>query len=213
MPTPSRPPAFAADPATHAYYDRRAAEYDDWWRSEGRFATRERPGWGEEVERVEALVAGLPPARTLDVACGTGFLSRHLRGLVVVIDQSPAMVALAQARLPGGVALIADGLALPVADDAFDRVLTSHFYGHLPPSEREAFLREARRVARELVVVDTARREDTGAERWEERVLDDGSRHEVYKRFLRAEELAAELGGGEVLLDGRWFVAVHATRS
>jgi hypothetical protein len=39
-------------------------------------------------------------------------------------------------------------------------------------------------------------------------VLDDGSSHRVYKRYFRADELAAELGGGTVLHDGRWFVAV-----
>jgi hypothetical protein len=34
------------------------------------------------------------------VACGTAFLTRHLRGEVVGLDQSPAMVEVASARLP-----------------------------------------------------------------------------------------------------------------
>src|SRR3954447_1093861 len=127
--------AFARDPATAAYYERRAGEYDDWYQGTGLFAGRSRPGWPEEVAEVVALVAGLDPARTLDVACGTGFLTRRLRGYVVALDQSPAMVAIAQGRLPEGVALVGDGLALPFADDAFDRILTGHFYGHLPPDE------------------------------------------------------------------------------
>jgi ubiquinone/menaquinone biosynthesis C-methylase UbiE len=33
------------------------------------------------------------------VACGTGFLTRHLRGEVIAIDQSPSMAAIATARL------------------------------------------------------------------------------------------------------------------
>jgi hypothetical protein len=41
-------------------------------------------------------------------------------------------------------------------------------------------------------------------------VLNDGSRHTVYKRFFVREELAAELGGSRVLHAGRWFVAVAA---
>ena len=201
--------AFATDPATHAYYEARAAEYDDWWLGTGRFVERERPGWSDEVRGVVALVASLAPARTLDVACGTAFLTRHLRGLAVGLDQSPSMVAIAQERLPRGVALVGDALALPFADGAFDRLLTGHFHGHLPPDERERFLAEARRVAGELVVIDTARREGVPAERREERILDDGSRHEVFKRFLDPGELAAEIGG-EVLLAGRWFVAARA---
>lgn len=55
----------------------------------------------------------LRPARTLDVACGSGFLTRHLRGVVVGLDQSAAMVALAQSRLPHGVALVATRSTCP----------------------------------------------------------------------------------------------------
>ena len=201
-------PAFARDADTAAYYERRAAEYDDWYMGQGRFASRDRPGWDEEVERLVGLVGALPPARTLDVACGTGFLTRHLRGLVVGLDQSEAMVAIAQSRLPNGVAIVGDALDLPFADRTFDRVLTGHFYGHLPLDERHQFLVEARRVARELIVIDSALRPDVEAEQWHERVLNDGSRHRVYKRFLSAAGLATEIEG-EVLLEGPWFVAAR----
>lgn len=201
-------PAFARDPATAAYYERRAPEYDDWYLGEGLFAARNRPGWDAERDAVVELVAGLPAARTLDVACGSGFLTRHLQGFTVALDQSTAMVALAQSRLPGGVALVGDALALPFAAGAFDRVLTAHFYGHLPPVERTAFLAQAARVAGELVVIDSARRAESSAEQWQERVLNDGSRHRVFKRYLTGPQLAAEIGG-EVLLDGDWFVAAR----
>jgi demethylmenaquinone methyltransferase/2-methoxy-6-polyprenyl-1,4-benzoquinol methylase len=206
------PPAFATDPATAAYYERRAREYDEWYTGEGRCAQRNRPGWEAGVEQVIDLVRRLPPARTLDVACGTGFLTRHLRGSVVGIDQSPSMVAMARSRLPGGPALVGDGLRLAFTDGAFDRIFTGHFYGHLPPGERTAFLAEARRVAGELVVVDSARRPGVAPEQWQERVLNDGSRHRVYKRYLSGDELAAEIGG-QPLLDGRWFVAARVSWS
>lgn len=201
-------PAFARDPATASYYDQRAEEYDQWYLSQGQFAERDRPGWSVEVDKVVEFIAGLPAARTLDVACGSGFLTRHLRGVVVGADQSPSMVALTQSRLPQGVAVLADALALPFADQAFDRVLTAHFYGHLPPEERQAFLGEARRLAGELIVIDSALRPGVEPEQWQERVLNDNSRHRVYKRYLTGRQLAAELGG-EVLLDGTWFVAAR----
>lgn len=201
--------SFARDPATHAYYSARATEYDDWWEGTGREAGRDRPGWDEEVAQIVGIVAGLPPARTLDVACGTGFLTRHLRGLVVGIDQSRQMVDIAQSRLPDGVSVVGDALALPFADRSFDRVFTGHFYGHLIPDERHQFLAEARRVAAELVVVDSAPRRDRPREGWQKRTLNDGSRHRVFKRFLTAGDIAAELGGGEVLFDGDWLAAVR----
>jgi len=119
-----------------AYYDARAGEYDDWWLGRGLYAERDRPGWHEEVERLCAVVAGLEPCRVLDVACGTGFLTRHLRGDVVGVDQSPAMVEVASARLPDARLVQGDAVPLPFADGAFDRVFTGHFYGHLLPDDK-----------------------------------------------------------------------------
>jgi ubiquinone/menaquinone biosynthesis C-methylase UbiE len=198
------------DDLMRRYYDRRAHEYDDWWVGRGVFAGRPRPGWAEEVDELVSVIRALPPARTLDVACGTGFLTRHLPGAVVALDQSESMVAVASERMPDVRVVRGDAVPLPFADAEFERVFTSHFYGHLLPEEREPFLVEARRVARELVVVDSALRDDVPPEEHQERVLNDGSRHTVYKRFFAPEELSAELGGGRVLHAGRWFVAVTA---
>ena len=192
------------------YYDRRAPEYDDWYLGNGLFAERDRPGWEEEVEELAEMLASLPAGRTLDVACGTGFLTQHLRGDVVGIDQSPAMVEEARRRVPEATFLRGDALALPVPDASFDRVFTAHFYGHLEPPARETFLSEARRIADELVVVDSSREATGQDEAVQERVLNDGSRWAIYKRWFTAEGLAAELGGGETLLAGRWFVAVRS---
>ena len=199
---------MVVDDAMRSYYDARAAEYDDWWLGTGLFATRDRPGWDEEVRELVAVLAAIPPARTLDVACGTAFLTRHLRGDITALDQSPRMVEIARQRLPHARVARGDAVPLPFADGAFDRVITGHFYGHLLAEERRAFLAEARRVAPALVVVDSAPRAGSGPEEWQERILDDGSRHRVYKRFFRGAELAAELGGGAVLHDGAWFTVV-----
>jgi ubiquinone/menaquinone biosynthesis C-methylase UbiE len=198
------------DEQMRSYYNSRASEYDDWWLGTGLFEKRNRPGWSKEVEQLVDALRALPPAHTLDVACGTGFLTRHLQGKVVALDQSAEMVSIATARMPDVRVIQGDAVPLPFADANFDRLVTSHFYGHLLPDEREAFIEEARRVSAQLVVVDSAKREDVNAEEWQERVLNDGSRHRVYKRFFVATDLALELGGSTVLHDGRWFVAVAA---
>jgi demethylmenaquinone methyltransferase/2-methoxy-6-polyprenyl-1,4-benzoquinol methylase len=205
-PTVPASPTFARDSSTAEYYDRRSAEYDQWYTGDGLFAERERPGWHQDVETLISVTKSLPAAKTLDIACGTGFLTRHLRGLVVGLDQSPAMVALTQSRIPDGIAMVGDALSLPFADGAFDRVFTGHFYGHLGDDERAAFLSEAHRVARQLVVVDAAVRPGIPAEGWQERVLNDGSRHRVYKRYFTPAQLAEEIDGS-VLMAGEYFVA------
>jgi ubiquinone/menaquinone biosynthesis C-methylase UbiE len=195
-----------------AYYDRRAPEYDEWWLAPDRWKGQERPGWTEEVGELLRTIEALAPTRTLDVACGTAFLTRHLPGEITALDQSAAMLEIARPRLPKARLVRGDAVPLPFFDGEFDRVFTGHFYGHLLDEEREAFLSEARRVAGELVVVDSAFREGIEAEVWQERETADGALHRVYKRYFDPDGLADELGGGEVLHGGRWFVAV-ASRS
>ncbi len=193
-----------------AYYDSRAPEYDEWYLGTGRFAERDRPGWDEEIEALRRTLEALTPAKTLDVACGTGFLTRHLPGEIVGLDQSESMLEEARRQAPNATFLAGDALSLPFEDDSFTRVFTGHFYGHLEEPEREQFLREARRVAPELVIVDSAIQPEVPAEEWQERILNDGTRWEVYKRYFTPEKLAAELGGGNTVFAGRWFVAVRS---
>lgn len=155
-------------------------------------------------------MAELPAASTLDVACGTGFLTRFLAGEVTGLDQSERMLEVARGQAPTATFLRGDALELPFADGSFERVFTGHFYGHLQDEDRARFLAEARRVASELVVADSSVRPDQAPEQWQTRVLSDGSRFQVYKRYFTGEQLASELGGGEVLHESRWFVLVRA---
>lgn len=191
------------------YYDRRAPEYDDWWLGRGLYADRARPGWAEDRARLERFLSELPPARTLDVACGTGFLTRHLRGDVVALDASERMLREARRQAPHATCLRGDALALPFDDGSFDRAFASYFYCHLEDADRRRFLTEARRVARELVVVASRLRGGAQPERWEERMLKDGSRWTVYKRVFAGDDLAAELDG-ELVFASDYFVVVSA---
>ncbi len=193
-----------------AYYEARAREYDDWVYGTGLFEERDRPGWHEERERMEDAVASLLPARTLDIACGTGWLTQHLHGEIVGLDASPSMLEVAAERILDAEFVVGDALDLPFEDGSFERIVTGHFYGHLEEDDRVRFLAEARRVARELVVIDSARHHGVEPVEWQERVLKDGSRWEVYKRYFVASVLAEELGNGEVLFDGNWFVVVRS---
>ena len=192
------------------YYDRRASDLDYWYRGTGPYAGQPRPGWDEELAALVRLIEGLPSTRVLDVACGTGYLTRHLRGTVIALDRSAAMLLAARAQAPSARLVRGDGLALPFPDRSFGRVLAAHFYGHLLPGEGQAFLAEARGVGVELVVVDAGPRGGAPRDEWQDRVLADGSRHRVFKRFFTAASLAAEVGASRLLHDGHWFVAVAA---
>jgi demethylmenaquinone methyltransferase/2-methoxy-6-polyprenyl-1,4-benzoquinol methylase len=194
--------------AERAYYDRRAPEYDDWFRGTGLFAQRVRPGWHEELDALQSMLASLTYGSFLDVACGTGFLTRNLRGRVTGLDQSASMLSVAQTRVPGASFVRGDALAMPFRTQQFECLVAAHFYGHLDEPARLRFLMEARRVARSILILDAAQREDVPPEEHSERVLNDGSRHVVYKRYFTPEGLMYETGTKTLLRAGRWFVAV-----
>ena len=192
-----------------AYYHARAREYDDWWLGKNLYADKHRPGWDEERDQLERWIAELPPRRTLDVACGTGFMTRNLRGDVTGLDQSDAMLEVAREQVPQATFVQGDALDLPFEGGAFERLFTSYFYCHLEEPERVRFLGEAGRVAHELVIVGSHAQPGEELRRWDTRVLRDATEWQVYKRVFVPEELAEEIGG-RVLHESRYFVMVAA---
>jgi ubiquinone/menaquinone biosynthesis C-methylase UbiE len=188
-----------------AYYHARAREYDDWWLGHNLYADKHRPGWDEERAQLERWIEDLQPRHTLDVACGTGFMTRRLRGDVTGLDQSDAMLDVAREQVSGATFVQGDALELPFDDGAFERIFSSYFYCHLEEDDRVRFLDEARRVAPELVIVGSRLQSDEQAERWDERVLKDGTRWRVFKRIFDPEALARELDG-RVLQQSHYFV-------
>jgi demethylmenaquinone methyltransferase/2-methoxy-6-polyprenyl-1,4-benzoquinol methylase len=190
------------------YYDRRAPEYD----ATSHELARSNPATASDAIELEAAIASLPPGRILDVACGTGWLTRLLRGRVVGLDQSEAMLRLARGRLPDAVFVRAEVPPLPFPSDSIDLVFSSHFYGHLDRETGHELIAEARRVASAVVIVEEAWRPGLPDQPTvERRTLGDGSTHDVYKRYFTASGLAAELGGA-VLLDTPSFVAAKTVR-
>lgn len=191
------------------YYDRRAPEYDDAYTGRGRWPFTQAPGLETEIPEFEDFVKRLPEKRTLDVACGTGYVTRFLRGWTIGTDFSLAMLHEAADREAADGYVRGDALALPFVDSSFGRVFSSHFYGRLELDDRLRFLSEARRVAPSLVVVDSPAQPDRPAEGNIERELLDGSRYVIFKKYFTPEELVSELGGGEVVLSTSWFLAVE----
>ena len=82
--------------AMKAYYDARAPEYDEWYAGQRPVHGAGAGRVGREGRRAGADVGAMPPARTLDVACGTGFLRRQLPGEIVGLDQSERMLEVAR---------------------------------------------------------------------------------------------------------------------
>ena len=100
--------------------------------------------------------AGIEPGhRVLEIGCGTGNLllaakQRHPGAEIVGLDPDPrALQRAARKAARAGLNVQLDrGYAdeLPYADASIDRVLSAFMLHHLPPPEKQAALREIRRV-------------------------------------------------------------------
>src|SRR3712207_4791084 len=117
------------------YYDLLASEYEE------NEAFREEPS--EDLPALLHAISLLPPARVLDVACGTGFLTQHLGSEVTGLDQSEAMLEVARRRVPWAEVVGGEAFRMPLAGGAFDRVFATFFFGLVPLEERGGFLEEA----------------------------------------------------------------------
>jgi demethylmenaquinone methyltransferase/2-methoxy-6-polyprenyl-1,4-benzoquinol methylase len=137
---PERDPA-----AVQAMFDRLAGRYD-------LLNTVLSGGADGRWRRRTASATGLGKGGTaLDVACGSGKLSLELRrlaggGMVVGLDFSAGMLAVAAEHARGPSYVRGDGLALPFRDGVFDAVTVA--FGLRNFAEPERGLREMLRVLR-----------------------------------------------------------------
>jgi SAM-dependent methyltransferase len=164
----------------------------------------------EELDAVCRLLRDLPATMYLDVGCGpTGEFTSQLPGTGCAIDQSEAALRQLGRRRPWLPLLRADSMRLPVVDNSIGRVFISHLYGLLLPDESAELLTEVRRVANEMVILDSGRPPGTEREGWQTRSLPDGTSYPIFRRHLDAETLADEIGG-DPLFSGKYFVMASA---
>jgi SAM-dependent methyltransferase len=134
-----------------------------------------RGGEARAVTATQAVLRLLPETRgrLLDVACGTGIVTRRLArarpGLRVTgADLTPAMAGMAAVRLPGGV-VRADSRRLPFRTGSADAVTTVWLLHLLDdPGDVAAVVAECARVLRPggvyVTTVDKAAAHDVGSD-------------------------------------------------
>ncbi|MFJ3812214.1 class I SAM-dependent methyltransferase [Streptomyces sp. NPDC090073] len=145
-------------------YDEEARHYDS-----------SRGGEARAAAATDALLGLIPdaPGRLLDVACGTGIVTRRLAAarpglLVTGADLTPAMVRTSSARLPGAV-VRADSRRLPFRAGSVDAVTTVWLLHLLDdPEGVRAVVAECARVLRPggvyVTTVDKAAAHDVGSD-------------------------------------------------
>ena len=194
-----------------AYYHARAREYDDWWLGRGPFADRDRPGLDEERTQLEAVVASLPALRTRSTSPAAPASSRG-----TCAARSPGSTRATRcSRSPGSrrrmrpssratrstcrSRMTRSTACSPATSTATSRrTIASAF------SPRPAVSRPSSSWLRALEGGVPSPRATRSV------VLQDGSRWQVFKRVFRPEELVGELGGGEILHLGHYFLVVRS---
>lgn len=212
-------PNFTLKDEIRAYWSDRASTFDHSasHRIEDRYGM---PEW----RRLLCDALNLAPGETLagwqalDIACGTGEVSRVLTGMgaeVTGIDFSEPMLAIARVKLAGRPwrGMLVDAEALhPVRDHSFDLAVTRHLAWTLTdPAAAYAEWRRVLRAEGRLLVVDGNWSADRGAlprlrcwiadrlERGSARSEADRSRHEdirtalAYSKGLTLEQLQVDL--------------------
>jgi ubiquinone/menaquinone biosynthesis C-methylase UbiE len=98
-------------------WEAHANEWIDWARTPGHDSY-----WRHHRDQFLRLVPA-PGDLTVDIGCGEGRLTRHLKSLghdVIGIDASPSLIAAARASDPSMSILQGDAAALPLADSCAD---------------------------------------------------------------------------------------------
>jgi SAM-dependent methyltransferase len=105
--------------------------------------------WAGQVADAARIEAG---QRVLDVACGTGTLTREVAArtgsgeFVTGLDSNPGMLAVARQLSPGVEWRQGDAGSLPFADDTFDAVVSQ--FGLMFVADRREAVRQANRVTK-----------------------------------------------------------------
>lgn len=206
-----------------AYYDDRAGQYDDWYMHTGMYDDpAHNARWHAEVDIMTGWVQAFAHGRVLEIASGTGWWTRRLarRAQVTTLDYSPAMIGRLRERLAAEQARAAitrgDAYRLPFRNGAFDACFFGFWLSHVPSPLRDGFFAEVARVVQSggtVLIVDSKpfRGEAPGVELKQERVLNDGSRHQIVKIYHTPDSLAALLAhygnGVATWTSGTYFTA------
>jgi demethylmenaquinone methyltransferase/2-methoxy-6-polyprenyl-1,4-benzoquinol methylase len=219
---------MSKETALAEYYAQRALQYE---------RVYHKPERQTDLRTLRGLVAAaVEGKRVLEVACGTGYwteLISHRAASVVALDLNEEVLALARARrlVPGKVTFLrGDAYALPELPGPFDAGLAGFWWSHVSRARLSGFLTDLHRALAPGATVmffenayvagsstplsqkasdgHPVSAHDSDGDTYQERVLDDGSRHRVLKNFPTAEELRQVLAGRAVEVD-IWFLTYY----
>jgi ubiquinone/menaquinone biosynthesis C-methylase UbiE len=189
------------------YYDERAAEYEEaYTRGTGTSSIANPEVFRAEAIALAPVIERVASGRLIDLACGTAYwLPAYAPRCtsITLFDQSPRMLDEARQKAAAlGVAercsvVCADFFAYAFPSGAFDTVLAGFFLSHLTPEQEPALfdaLRTMLRPGGRFLLLDSAwtpERATANAKiERQPRHLNDGTRFDIYKRYVDRNDIA-----------------------
>ena len=191
----------------HRYYDERASEYEEAYvRGTGTASIPDPEVFRREASLLPGVVTRFAHGRILDLACGTGYWLQYYAGgcsSITLLDQSGRMLDECRKKTE---ALAVTERCTVVQADVFEHVFGEHVYdcalvgfllSHLTDEQERLVFHKLERMldsSGRFLILDSAwslerARFNAKIER-QERRLNDGSRFEIYKRYIDRLDVA-----------------------
>jgi SAM-dependent methyltransferase len=198
------------------YYNERAPEYEEAYKlGTGTASITDPTVFTTEITTLAEVVGDFGNGHLIDLACGTGYWLPHYIvncSRVTLFDQSQNMLAecgrkVAAVGVANRCALVrGDVFDFDFAPGVYDCALIGFLLSHLSEPDEAALFERVRTMLRpsgRFLILDSAwtelRAKFNRKEERQERRLNDGTRFEIYKRYLDREDVT------------RWEETYHLT--
>ena len=181
------------------YYNERAPEYDDIYLGKT-MGTLDPRLYKVDIKKIGDLCSQFGYGRTIDIGCGTGFwLSYYAKNCerIILIDKSENMLSECGARVDNlGLRdkcdyIWGDFYEYDFTNNLFDSCFVGFFISHLSLEAEQAFFNKVRKILKpnaQFMLIDSAwsesRKKYRQKEGLQERVLKDGRKFTIYKKYF-----------------------------
>ncbi len=191
-----------------AYYQARAAEYDEWFNRTGRYDYGDELNdqWFADVEVVRSALHNIGRVQNaLDIAAGTGIWTQELLKIadhVTAVDASAEVLAINQSKSSdANLSTVQANIFSWEPDQQYDLVFFGFWLSHVPPEKLDGFLKMVRGAMKpdgHIFMVDSRRIKTIEAKDrhlpkpediYHVRKLNDGREFKIVKIYYSPEDL------------------------
>jgi len=196
------------------YYDERAEEYDEVYfgniprmykESYNRVAAKIVRLNRKDVKNLIKIAGKFGQGHLIDIGCGTGFWLQYYAGNckhITLIDRSKKMLRVCRQRinklalrkrckLTGG-----DFFKFKIAKDSYDSAFIGFLVSHLIPEDEDMFFDKLKGILKpngKVLIFDSTwspiRKGIRAKEGYHERILNDGRKFNIYKRYFTRSDI------------------------